>query len=119
MTANDFQALALKNPGAFESEHVGHPDFRFNGKVFATLGYPAGGWAMVKLTPDQQRHFLGLAPGIFQAASGAWGKSGSTTIQLELAKKTVVKAALTAAFTNIAALKKESLMARKAARRRS
>jgi hypothetical protein len=118
MTPKDFQALALKNPGAFESEHVGHPDFRYNGKVFATLGYPAEGWAMVKLTPEQQRHYLGLSPGVFHAASGAWGKAGSTTIQLELAKKTVVKAALTAAFTNIAALNKASLMPRKATKRR-
>jgi len=113
MTPQDFRTLALKNPGSFESEHVGHPDFRFNGKVFATLGYPAEGWGMVKLTPEQQRHFVGLAPGIFQAASGAWGKSGSTTILLESAKKPVVKAALTAAFNNLSAQRKGSLMARK------
>jgi hypothetical protein len=80
-----------------------HPDFRRRGKVFATLDYPEKGWGMVKLTPDQQRSYLKRAPGIFRPASGAWGKSGSTIVLLSSAQRTIVKAALAAAFNNIAA----------------
>jgi hypothetical protein len=102
LTSKDFRVLALELAGAFESEHMSHPDFRRNGKVFATLGHPAEGWAMVKLTATQQRYYVGRALGAFQPASGAWGRSGSTMIQLAKAKKPLVKAALSAAFRNMA-----------------
>ena len=38
MTANEFRSLALTLPGAVESAHMGHPDFRIDGRIFATLG---------------------------------------------------------------------------------
>jgi hypothetical protein len=85
-----------------------HPDFRYKGKVFATLDYPEKGWGMIKLTPDQQRSCLSRAPSVFQPASGAWGKSGSTVVQLKSAPKTLVNAALSAAFSNVAALKQRA-----------
>jgi hypothetical protein len=102
MTAKDFRTLALRFSGVVESEHMRHPDFRCRGKVFATLDYPDKGWGMVKLTPAQQRFFVRRGPGVFQAANGAWGKAGSTTVHLKLADKTIVKAALSAAFENVA-----------------
>jgi hypothetical protein len=104
MTAKDFRSLALGFPGVAESEHMQHPDFRCRGKVFATLDFPEKGWGMVKLTPGQQRSYLRRAPGVFRPASGAWGKSGSTTVQFGLAQEAIVKAALSAAFKNVAAL---------------
>ena len=101
MTTQDFRTLALGFAGAVESEHMLHPDFRHRGKVFATLGYPSEGWGMVKLKPAQQRVYLRQAPGVFRAASGAWGKSGSTIVYLESAKKALVKAALAVAIGNL------------------
>jgi hypothetical protein len=103
MTAKDFRSLALRLPGAIESEHMKHPDFRRMGKVFATLDYPSKGWGMVKLTADQQQSYLRRAPGAFCPARGAWGKSGSTIVELKSAPKTLVKAALASAFANITA----------------
>jgi hypothetical protein len=38
VTADHFRNLALGLPEACESAHMGHPDFRIRGKVFATLG---------------------------------------------------------------------------------
>jgi hypothetical protein len=32
-----FRRIALSLPGAAESWHMGHPDFRLNGRIFATL----------------------------------------------------------------------------------
>ena len=40
MTIDDFRHLALAIPGEIESAHMGHPDFRIDGKIFATLHYP-------------------------------------------------------------------------------
>ena len=40
MTATRFRRMALGMEGAIESAHMCHPDFRVNGRIFATLGYP-------------------------------------------------------------------------------
>ena len=106
MTPEEFRSIALALPGVAESAHMRHPDFRLKGKVFATLGYPIEGWGMVKLSPDQQRDFLKKAPAVFELASGAWGRAGSTVIRLESAKKEVVKAAILTAFRNAATPRK-------------
>jgi hypothetical protein len=47
MTANEFRRLALSLPKVAEAAHMGHPDFRVAGKIFATLGYPQSGWGVV------------------------------------------------------------------------
>ena len=83
MTANEFRALALAIEGASESAHMGHPDFRINGKIFATLGHPNENWGMVKLSPEQQNEFAQSQPKSFIPAKGAWGRQGSTTVLLE------------------------------------
>ncbi len=101
MTADKFRSLALSLPEVCESAHMNHPDFRVGGKIFATLG-PNGDWGMVKLTPDEQATFLNAEPGVFEPASGAWGRSGSTIITLRRAKISLVRQALIAAWRNIA-----------------
>jgi len=40
MTPHAFRRIALSLPEALEASHMGHPDFRVGGKVFATIGYP-------------------------------------------------------------------------------
>lgn len=77
MTADQFRSLALGISGAFESAHMGHPDFRLGGNVFASLGYPDDDHGMVKLTPEQQRAFLQQAPGVFDPCAGGLGACGS------------------------------------------
>ena len=108
MTADKFRSLALEIPGAIESSHVDHPDFRIGGKVFASLGYPDDDHGMVKLTPEQQRTFLAKAPGVFTPCAGAWGKRGSTSVDLAVAKIDVLRAALEVASKNVTAKKKKS-----------
>jgi len=80
---------------------MGHPDFRVKGKVFATLG-PDEDWGMVKLTPKHQADLMRDEPDVFSPASGAWGRSGCTIIQLKPAKKLIVRQALLAAWRNTA-----------------
>ena len=102
MTAEAFRKAALKLPGAVESAHMDHPDFRVKGKVFASLGYPDECWAMVKLTPEQQGSFVAKAPQVFKPCNGAWGRRGCTNVHLASAKGVDLRAALNAAFRNIA-----------------
>ena len=101
MTPNDFRKLALSLPEVVESAHMDHPDFRIKGKIFATLGYPAAGWGVVKLTPDQQLQFMQADPGVFLPVKGAWGRQGNTSIHLASATKESVRSALFAAWRNV------------------
>ena len=52
--ADDFRRLALALPGVEERAHMGHPDFRVGGKIFATLHAPEKGTGAVMLLPEQQ-----------------------------------------------------------------
>jgi len=60
--------------GASEGVHQGHADFRVNGRVFATLGYPDKQWGMVKLTPEQQTLLVETEPAIFRPVPGRLGQ---------------------------------------------
>lgn len=101
MTADDFRSLALGFPEASESAHMGHPDFRVGGKIFATLG-PDETWGMVKLTPAEQAVFVRTEPEVFQPVKGAWGRRGCTYVRLEAATEASARQALTSAWRNTA-----------------
>jgi hypothetical protein len=93
LTVADFRRIALKLQGATEGSHMGHPDFRANGRIFASI-YPDNRRAMVRLTPDLQQQYVDAHPGIFEPATGAWGRQGSTTVHLALAQAEIVTAAI-------------------------
>jgi hypothetical protein len=101
MTADDFRNLALDLPGAMESSHMNHPDFRVGGKIFATLG-PGEEWGMVKLTPEQQAAFIAAEPEAFEPVKGGWGLKGATRVILESANEPGVARALETAWRNTA-----------------
>jgi hypothetical protein len=102
MTANDFRRLALALPETAEHAHMDHPDFRVRGKIFATLGYPAKGWGMVKLTPEQQHYFSKADPAVFVPVKGAWGRQGATSVHLKTVGKQTLQRAISAAWRNTA-----------------
>jgi hypothetical protein len=98
-TPEHFRRIALSFEGAEESSHMKHPDFRVNGKVFATLAYPDESFGMVGLFPEQQQDFIQLAPDAFQPASGAWGRGGSTLVKLDAVSDDLLETALAAAWS--------------------
>jgi len=98
MTADDFRRLALSFPETEERAHMDHPDFRVGGKIFATLGYPEDGWAMVKLTPLEQEMFIKTQPTVFKPCVGVWGRRGATNVRLKSARKPTLRRALEAAW---------------------
>ena len=97
MTSASFRKLALSFPQAEERAHMHHPDFRIGKKIFATLGYPRRGWAMVKLTPAEQEA-LQMRPKSFVPVKGKWGEKGCTNVILAHAAVPPVRAALKAAY---------------------
>jgi hypothetical protein len=87
---------------AIEGAHMGHPDFRVHGKIFATL-HPDQQWGMVKVTPEQQQRFVSEVPATFKPENGAWGRQGCTAVRLSEADEDLVGEAMTLAWQNVPA----------------
>ena len=104
MTADALRCIALGMDGAIERAHMGHPDFRANGRIFATL-HAGGGSGMVKLTPDEQRAFVRDHPKAFTPEAGAWGRQGCTAVKLAAVDEDVLGEAITLAWRNAVAKK--------------
>ncbi|HTB95132.1 MAG TPA: MmcQ/YjbR family DNA-binding protein [Candidatus Sulfotelmatobacter sp.] len=98
MNAADFRRIALSLPGAEESSHMGQPDFRVDGRIFATLASAKQGFGNLKLTPEQQSAFVEEMPGVFLPIQGGWGRMGMTHIRLAEATEEVLHGALHAAW---------------------
>lgn len=97
MTDDDFRDIALALDGTVEGAHLGHPDFRANNRIFASLRAD-GATGMVKLTPEQQQVFLDDHAAMFTPSPGAWGRGGCTDVILAKARVPAVRAAMQLAW---------------------
>ena len=102
MTSDDFRRIALGMKDAIESAHMGHPDFRVNNRIFATL-HADNEWGMVKLTPEEQQRFVADAPTSFVPEKGAWGLQGCTAVRLATVDEELLGEAMTLAWKATAA----------------
>jgi hypothetical protein len=102
MTPDDFRAMALSMQGAVEGAHMNHPDFRANGRIFATL-HADGEWGTVMLTPEEQKEFMAFKSKMFKPSSGAWGRQGCTDVRLDAADARTLRQAMTLAWERIVA----------------
>jgi len=98
VTVKDFRRIALSLDGVEESSHMGQPDFRVGGRIFATLAAAEKGYGNLMLTPDQQATFVEELPEVFIPVAGGWGKNGATHIRLAAANKDVLEGALRTAW---------------------
>lgn len=98
MDANDFRRIALSFEGAKESSHMGKPDFRVGGRIFATLASEDQGYGNLMLTLEQQAEFVGELPEVFVPIAGGWGRMGMTHIRLAAASEDVLAGALRTAW---------------------
>jgi len=98
MNASDFRRLALSLEGAEEGSHMGSPDFRVGGHIFATLASERQGYGNLMLTPEQQAEFVAEMPDVFLPVSGGWGRMGATHIRLAKATEDVLLGALRTAW---------------------
>ena len=101
-SADDFRRIALGLAHATEGAHMGHPDFRVGGRIFATI-HPGGRIGMVKLTPDEQHALVRERPIVFAPENGAWGRQGCTRVQLASADEETIGDAMTLAWQGIRA----------------
>jgi hypothetical protein len=98
MDAEDFRRIALGLPGAEENSHMGAPDFRVGGRIFATLASQKQGYGNLMLTPEQQAAFVEELPEVFVPIAGGWGRNGATHIRLAAANADVLAGALRTAW---------------------
>jgi len=98
MNAADFRRIALSFEGAEESSHMGAPDFRVGGRIFATLASQDQGYGNLMLTPAQQADFVRELPEVFLPIKGGWGRMGATHIRLAKANEDVLTGALRTAW---------------------
>ena len=98
MDAEDFRRIALSLPGAVESSHMGAPDFRVGGRIFATLASQRQGYGNLMLGLEQQAAFVEDAPEVFVPIAGGWGRMGATHIRLATANEDLLTGALRTAW---------------------
>src|SRR5580704_10208823 len=99
MNAEDFRRIALSLKGAEEGSHMGSPDFRVGGRIFATLASQDKGYGNIKLTPEQQADFVDELPEIFVPIKGGWGRIGMTHVVLKKVTEDVLAGALRTAWS--------------------
>ena len=98
MDAEDFRRIALSLEGAEEKSHMGKPDFRVGGRIFATLASADQGYGNLMLTPEQQEMSVAELPEVFVPAVGGWGRMGITHIKLASAHEDLLVGALRTAW---------------------
>jgi hypothetical protein len=99
LTARDFRRIVLGLRDAVEGAHMGHPDFRVNGRIFASLTHDETR-GMVVLTPEQQARFVREYSSGFEPENGAWGRAGCTRVHLSSADEEALGEAATLARQN-------------------
>lgn len=112
MTEEDFRGLVLALEGVEEGAHMGHPDFRLRGRIFASL-MADGARATLKLSPDEQAALVHDAPATFAPAAGAWGRQGWTTVHLAAARTPTLRGACLLAYQSALAAPPRKAAARK------
>src|SRR5207249_5516669 len=98
MTAAQFREIALRFPEAVEAAHMGHPDFRVGGKIFATLGYPNEVRGVLVLSPEEQQELISQHPEMLEQVPGGWGSRVRTQVLLKQITRPVLRAAMRKAW---------------------
>lgn len=93
-----FKDLALSFSGVTEQPHFDKTSFRSNKKIFATLD-EAGNTACLKFTPLDQSVFCAFDKEVIYPVANKWGKQGWTMINLKKIRKSMLKDALTVAYS--------------------
>jgi hypothetical protein len=99
VTVAKARTIALSMPLAEEREHMSHPDFRVNGKIFATL-LPRQARAVVKLSPADQSALVQMDPDAFSL--NAWSHQGFTNVDLKRVGAARLRSVVEAAWRNVA-----------------
>jgi hypothetical protein len=99
MTTSDFRRIALSLEGTEEGSHMGSPDFRVGGRIFATLASQSQGYGNLVLTSEQRAEFVAEQPDVFVPIPEAWGRMGATHVRLSKANEDLLVGALRVAWS--------------------
>jgi hypothetical protein len=91
--------IFLEQPEAEEKAHMGHPDFRVAGKIFATL-WPERNVAVVRMSAADQTGAMQINPAALTLKY--WGKSPYLEVDLAKADAALLRALAKAAWRNYA-----------------
>ena len=91
--------IFLEQPEAEEKAHMGHPDFRVGGKIFATL-WPDRNVAVVRLALADQAGALQSSPE--SVTLKFWGRSPYLEVDLAKTSAALMRALAQAAWRNTA-----------------
>ena len=86
MTPDAFHALVLQFAAVRAKPVLDSIQFQIAARTFVTLGWPAVGWAVIKLSETDQRRALKLDPA-FRAEAGPRGRRGVTLVSLETVRE--------------------------------
>ena len=100
MEREELAAYALSLPETAESAHMGTRDFRVRNKIFLT--FPDQDYCVVRLTPDQQKLTLEIAPRETQPVPGGWGARGWTRLHHTLADDKLIHDLIRKSWRNVA-----------------
>jgi hypothetical protein len=98
VTADEFRKLAGGLADVRGGMNLGVEEFRVKGVLFATLGSPDPGRAVVKLSLEDQAAFMAAAARAFSPAAGGPGARGATRVLLSQVDPEHAKRALMAAW---------------------
>jgi predicted DNA-binding protein (MmcQ/YjbR family) len=104
-----FRKLALSFPEATEELHFEKTSFRVKKKIFATYD-DLNKRACIKLSEIDQDIFSLADKTIIFPVDNKWGKQGWTFIEMEMVRKELFIAALTAAYCEVAPKKLSELV---------
>src|SRR5687767_8840450 len=99
-----FRNMALSFPGSVELPHFERASFRVNKKIFATLDSKKQ-LVCVLLSVIDQSAFCAYDKSIIYPVPNKWGKKGATYIELKKVRKSVLKDALSTAYSRAASKK--------------
>ncbi len=102
MTPDAFSTLAVRaGHGVVTYPILEAVQYRFGGKAFATVGWPAAGWAAIKLDPRDQDWALALSEGL-AAEPGGRRRAGVVLVRLAAVDEAVIELVLSAAWRHAA-----------------
>jgi len=99
MEVDTLKSLVLSLPEVQSSVHMDVPDFRVNGKIFATL--PSNQHLVLKLTVEQQKMVISSDPGLFAPVDDAWGERGWTIADIAALDEAEALSSVIMAWTNV------------------
>jgi hypothetical protein len=105
MTPDALRTLVLRFEGVREQTTFGVHEFRLKDRAFITLGSPEAGWAMIKLSANDQARFVARSNALSPEPGGR-GARGATRVRLVELTEDVASAVLKAAWRHANASKR-------------